>query len=309
MPNDASSKRKNAQNMDVQQLLAQVSPERLIHDVECICTGERLTNAAESKALDFMAAEFEKAGCRVHRESHLAYISTPEAAFLAVNGREFECVTHPMTPSVDHLEAPLEYVSNDRLFNLAAGSLAGRIALVHGLAVEPKVRALQAAGALGVVFITGKLPHAMIVSKVWGAPAPSTMNDYVSIPAASISTADGDALCAQLQAGAPCTAVLETRVHTRWTDLPILVADIPGESDDFVMITSHIDSWWLGAMDNASGNACGLEIARILAPLARAGKLRRGIRIVNWSGHSHGRYAGSTAYCDAHFEELEGHFR
>ncbi|MFQ8815571.1 MAG: M28 family metallopeptidase [Sutterella wadsworthensis] len=71
------------------------------------------------------------------------------------------------------------------------------------------------------------------------------------------------------------------------------------------MVTGHVDSWGLGALDNASGNACAVELARILAPLAS--DMRRSVRFVLWSGHSHGRYAGSTAWCDAHFEELERH--
>ena len=55
-------------------------------------------------------------------------------------------------------------------------------------------------------------------------------------------------------------------------------------------------------MDNASGNAASLEIARILA--AEQSFLRRGVRVVFWSGHSHGRYAGSTAFCDAFFQDI-----
>ena len=32
---------------------------------------------------------------------------------------------------------------------------------------------------------------------------------------------------------------------------------------------------------------------------------RRGLRVVFWSGHSQGRYSGSTWYADTHWEELE----
>lgn len=34
---------------------------------------------------------------------------------------------------------------------------------------------------------------------------------------------------------------------------------------------------------------------------------RRALRAVIWSGHSHGRYAGSAAYCDSSFDELSEH--
>lgn len=286
--------------VELAKLLDAVDPDRLMRTVEGICTGERLTNEAEARALNFMAQEFERAGCRVGWETHPAYISTPGRARLEVGGRAFECVTHPMTPATKGVSGPLRFLSRSEASGLGPDALRGAVALVEGLATEAAVRRLQEAGAAAAVFITGRSIHEMIVSRVWGSPTPATMNDYVSIPAVSVSLGDGAELRRLAAEGA--AAGIETEVDTRWVDLPILTADIPGESDDFVMVTSHIDSWWLGAMDNASGNACGVEIARLLAPFA--GKLRRGLRIVNWSGHSHGRYAGSTAYCDAHFEEL-----
>jgi len=43
-------------------------------------------------------------------------------------------------------------------------------------------------------------------------------------------------------------------------------------------------------------------VARLLAE--RKDQLRRGIRLAFWSGHSHGRYAGSAWYADSHWHEL-----
>src|SRR3989454_4963967 len=55
-------------------------------------------------------------------------------------------------------------------------------------------------------------------------------------------------------------------------------------------------------MDNGTANATMLEIARLLS--ARRDGLRRGIRFAFWSGHSHGRYAGSAWYADHAWREL-----
>ena len=131
------------------------------------------------------------------------------------------------------------------------------------------------------------------------------MRDYVGIPVASLSFGDGGRLRAKLAEEGALWARLSTRVENRWTGIPVLTAEIRGADEDFVMLTGHVDSWGLGALDNASGNACAVELARIFAPLAS--RMRRSVRFVLWSGHSHGRYAGSTAYCDAHFEELRNH--
>jgi hypothetical protein len=55
-------------------------------------------------------------------------------------------------------------------------------------------------------------------------------------------------------------------------------------------------------MDNGTANATMLEVARLLA--ARRDSLRRGVRFAFWSGHSHGRYAGSAWYADHAWREL-----
>jgi hypothetical protein len=54
----------------------------------------------------------------------------------------------------------------------------------------------------------------------------------------------------------------------------------------------------VGVGDNGTGNACMLEVARVL--WNNRHKLRRSVRIAWWPGHSTGRYGGSTWYLDAH---------
>lgn len=292
--------------MAYEDILAAVDAVRLMDSVRAICTGERLSNEAEVRSFDVLEKLFTDAGCRVTREALPGYVSTPEGAAFEAGGIAYEVLTHPMTPSADGLEADLVYVPVDRTGSASAEEVSGRIVLTDGLAMEPVVRALEDRGAAGVVFITGEEIHNMIVSRVWGSPTPETLHDYVGIPVASLSFGDGSGLRARLsEAGGTLPARLSTRVESRWTEIPVITAEIRGADEDFVMVTGHVDSWGLGALDNASGNACAVELARILAPLAS--DMRRSVRFVLWSGHSHGRYAGSTAWCDAHFEELERH--
>src|SRR5262249_62091939 len=66
----------------------------------------------------------------------------------------------------------------------------------------------------------------------------------------------------------------------------------------FVFLHGHYDSWQVGVGDNGTGNACMLEVARVLWQMR--GKLRRSVRLAWWPGHSTGRYGGSTWYLDAH---------
>ncbi|MDR7499822.1 MAG: M28 family peptidase, partial [Armatimonadota bacterium] len=83
---------------------------------------------------------------------------------------------------------------------------------------------------------------------------------------------------------------------------PLLVADLPGTGEDtYVLLAGHVDSWYRGAMDNAAANAAMLEIARLMT----RGRRYRGLRLAFWSGHSHGRYAGSTWYADTFWDDLD----
>ena len=65
----------------------------------------------------------------------------------------------------------------------------------------------------------------------------------------------------------------------------------------------HIDSWHVGIGDNATGDATLLELARVLG--VHRQELLRTVRIAWWSGHSHGRYAGSAWYADAFAGDIE----
>ena len=110
----------------------------------------------------------------------------------------------------------------------------------------------------------------------------------------------------QLLKQGPVNVRLRAKVWRGWKKIPVVTADLKGRTeDDFVLLSGHIDSWFYGAMDNGSANATMLEVARILAEHRSA--LRRGIRLAFWSGHSHGRYSGSTWYADNFWEDLHEH--
>lgn len=289
--------------MTLESVLKNIDAGRLMQTVDAVCTGERLSNEAEKASFAVMERLFQEAGACVHTETLRGFVSTPENASLRVNGTDYVCRTHPMTPSVMLLAAPLVYVPLRETAAVDPAAVEGAIVLTDGLAMEPVVRGLAAKGAKGVVFITGQYIHNMIVSRVWGSPTPETMHDYVTVPVVSVSMSDGERLKAEARKGS--LAEMHTDVWSRWTDIPCLVAEYRHPSGQFVMVTGHNDSWHLGAMDNASGNACAIELARVFRD--SQAEMKRGVRFVVWSGHSHGRYAGSTAYCDAHFEELWQH--
>ena len=120
----------------------------------------------------------------------------------------------------------------------------------------------------------------------------------------SVGAAGAKILRESLEEPTPPTIRLTTRVSTGWREIPTLVAQLDGteEPEKFVLFSGHIDSWHRGAMDNGSANALMLEVLRVLLPHRE--RLRRSLRLAFWSGHSHGRYAGSTWYADNFWEDL-----
>jgi len=147
----------------------------------------------------------------------------------------------------------------------------------------------------------GKQRHKMIITPIWGTPEFEQVNNIPRVPVVSIAKTDGDPLVAALQAG-PVRATLITDTFEGWRKLRLPTAELIGREPEFALVGAHYCSWFDGSTDNVSGDACVLELARVLKHFE--GKLRYGIRFAWWPGHSHGRYSGSTWYADTHWHEL-----
>jgi len=283
-------------------LAGEVSASTLMEHVRTIGGWERESGSpGEAQAFDYIERTLESYGVEVERREIEAYISLPlDGRVRLDDGTVIEGLTHSFSPSVDALEAEVVDVGDGTPAELARA--AGKIALVRGLATPGKAWAAQQAGTRAQIFVAMDHLHNMIVTTIWGAPTPETAWRIPATPCLSILGADGEKLRALLARG-PLRVRLTTRVSTGWRPIPHLVGSLPGRVEDrFVLFSGHVDSWHHGAMDNGTANATMLEIARLLS--ARRDGLRRGIRFAFWSGHSHGRYAGSAWYADHAWREL-----
>jgi Peptidase family M28 len=283
-------------------LTADVSAAALMQHVRTIGSWERESGGpGEAQAFDYIERTLKSYSVQVERREIEAYISLPQEARLTLpDGSVIEGLTHSFSTSVEALDAEVVDVGDGRPDDFERA--AGKIALVRGLASPGRAWAAQQAGTLGQIFVLMDHLHNMIVTTVWGTPGPETASRIPTTPCLSILGVDGDRLRARL-AGGPLRVRMTTRVQTGWMPIPHLVGELVGrEEDRFVLFSGHVDSWHYGAMDNGTANATMLEVARLLA--ARRGELQRGIRFAFWSGHSHGRYAGSAWYADHAWREL-----
>lgn len=285
-----------------------VSPERLMADTEEIARWVRLSGSEEERAaFDYVEQTLGDLGLRTTRRLARAYVSLPESAELTVEGEDVPAITHSMAPSTSDggLDLPLIYVGAGAPEDYEGREVMGRAVLVDGIAIPGKATAAEEAAAAACIFANAdEHVHEMIVSTLWGSPTPEDRERLPKIPMASVGAAGAEKLRAACEAENVPTVHLSTRVSASWREIPTLVSQMDGaeEPEKFVLLSGHIDSWHRGAMDNGSANALMLEVVRVL--LSERESLRRSLRIAFWSGHSHGRYAGSTWYADNFWEDL-----
>jgi len=83
-----------------------------------------------------------------------------------------------------------------------------------------------------------------------------------------------------------------------------IVAELPGRSDEWIVVGGHYDGHDIaqGAMDNLSGTAVTMELARVLKPYE--GKFKRGIRFICFGCEEIG-VTGSTNYVADHLDQMK----
>jgi hypothetical protein len=265
--------------------------------------------ADELQSLRYFQAKLDEYGYRTQLIMHDAYISLPGKAQVDVDNQVLTSITHSFSRSspAHGVTGPLVYVGEGDAADFTdRDDLHGAIVLTEGIASPGQAARASRAGAIGQVQISPhEHLHEMCVSPVWGNPSGETQAELPTTVVCTVSNADGSALRERLARGEQPKVTLHATVDTGWRRTPILQADIDGPTADgpFILYSGHHDTWYYGVMDNGAANATMLEVARVAA--RERGKWRRGLRLCFWSGHSHGRYSGSTWYADQHWDELE----
>ena len=270
----------------------------------------------EHKAFRYIVDQLEQAKIPVDVYEFQAYLSHPISAGLEVYSpvrRSFRALTHSFSGNTPPHGITGEIVfigspdfdpgmeMDTSLFD--ALDLKGKIVIADGLVRPWKTRIAQEKGALALINVNAtEQLHNMIVSTVWGTPGIDEMGNIPSIPVISISREEGQALIRMCQRGKVHAAV-QSETESDWFPVILPVARIEGRNPDkFALIHGHLDSWHVGATDNATGNATKLELARVLHTMRD--RLNHSIRVAWWPGHSTGRYAGSTWYADHFWNDI-----
>lgn len=264
----------------------------------------------ELKSLDYVEARMKEYGFKTQLILHDAYISLPGKASVKVPDGPIRCITHSFSQSAPPrgLTAEVVDLGSGSPADFARHDVRGKIVLVDGIANPVMSRRASLAGAAGQLHVSPhEHVHEMCISPVWGSPTHDTVANLPTTVVVTVPSDGGDSIRAQLARDPGLKVTIEAEVDTRWRKTPILVCDMAsangGDAEPFVFFTGHHDTWYYGVMDNGGANATMIEVGRICAEHRKEWK--RGLRIVFWSGHSQGRYSGSSWYAEQNWEELE----
>ncbi|WP_055744189.1 M28 family metallopeptidase [Brevibacillus choshinensis] len=274
----------------------------------------------ERQAAQFLTSLLDEWGVpyQVHRPN--LYLSVPRPAKLKlVHPVEKEIRAKNPAFSVitgdDWRDGELVYIptgfkkkwdnQKDSSFDLASGSLTGKIVLTEGFPRPARIRELNELGIIGAIFIhPGKNIHESICTPIWGAPDLDTYENVPKLPVLMINRGDGQELIDQI-ARDKVEVQFQTHLDQGWFSCPLIDIFIEGteDKDKYVLLHGHMDSWHQGLGDNATGNAAMIEMARVFHQ--NRDLLKRSLRIAIWPGHSTGRYAGSTWFADTFGLDLD----
>jgi N-acetylated-alpha-linked acidic dipeptidase len=302
-----------------EKVLNPVDAAELMRTVNHLSKIDRTSGTAgEYLSVEWLAAKLKEYGvdCKVYEFD--AYLSFPIRASLRVLGpveKEIRAKTRAFgaCSPAEGLEGELVFVPSkiagigfQALENQYEGyDVRGKIVLSPRGGPDGVFDAMRAGAIAHIHYWPSKEDpiHEMIATTVWGTPTPESAPHIPGIPSISVNNESGlylRGLCEQGQV----KVRLMAQTETRWCREKLPVATIPAavDTEEFFLVGGHLDSWYVGTTDNATGNAAMLELARVLN--LHRGELKRSVRIAWWVGHSTGRYAGSTWYCDNFFTDL-----
>lgn len=287
-----------------------VSPDRMMADLKVIAAQDRAPGSpGEALIFDYIDQQMRALPATVTRLSMEGFVSVPLSAALTIHitegDLEIPCITHSGTASTGPagFRAQVVQVGKGLVEDYRDDRARGAIALVDG---RPTATSLERAEAGGCLVQVYREPNPVPFHNLCTFAGNPTDEALVRLPrgvAVSVGEADGKRLSRLLDDG-PVTATVTAAVETGWRQLPLLTVDIAPDRGEptFAFFGTHVDSWCQGAVDNGAGTAALMEIARVIA--SRRDQLHRGVRLLFWSGHEHGLYAGSSWYVDHHWDEL-----
>ena len=248
----------------------------------------------EKKAAEYLMNLCMDQGVSAHIESFDVDVANVHTASLTANGHDIPCKGYKLCGN-GYLEAPLCYLPNTDASSITQAK--GKVVLLDTGITYWVYHDLLDAGAVGFITYDGNIRYQDrdIDQK--------TLRPYVSkgrkVPCVNINAKDA----LKLVQSAAKTVTIRVEQEESVTTSQNVVAEIPGKTDEWIVLTSHYDTTPLsrGAYDNMSG--C-IGLIGVMEALHAKAPFRYGLRFV-FCGSEEVGLLGSKAYTSMHEKELE----
>ena len=239
----------------------------------------------ELKAAEYLKARCDALGHTATIESFPVQMATMQEATLTVDGQAIPCKGYLNAGSAE-LEAPFYYLRGTDPYSLSLCK--GKIVMVDGYLGYWVYQDILENGAVGFITYDGHVNYAD--RDIDQRELRSQVHNGKKIPGVNINAKDAVKL---IESGAQTAKIVlkqEEYEGQSWN----VILDLPGEVDEWVVLTAHYDSTSLsnGAYDNMSGSVGILAVAEHFAKNPH----RRGLRFI-WCGSEERGLLGSKAYC------------
>jgi hypothetical protein len=308
-----------------ERVMAEVSADRIREHVETIV--REIPHRAAGSANGKRMAEYSRDAMTANGLTDVvvhelpAVVSFPHHADFRVESPseiaiQANTLGHSLETTADGIRGEIVDVGGGAFSDYAGKDARGKIILTelsYSPARHEKQRIAGLKGAIGAVMMNWGHPENEAVpfgsvKPVWGNPTPENVKtEMPTIPCIGIARTAGLKLREMAKKG-PVNVWFRTHVENGWRPVQITIARMPApdtspEKDDFVLVGGHQDSWpGEAATDNAAGNACKMELARVF--MKHRDKLRRGLTFGFWTAHETGTMAGSAWFADRHWDDL-----
>lgn len=248
----------------------------------------------ELKAAEYLKAKCEEKGMKARIEAFPVAMSELLDYHLYVDGREIPCRGSKLCGSGE-IEAPLYHMAGTDRISLAGAK--GKIVLLEKAGMQYFLyKDLCEAGAVGFITCNGDVNHHH--HDINQQELRPHVSEGKKMLCANINIKDAVEI---VKSGAK-TARLVIKQKEYQGESHNVIAEIPGESDEWIVLSAHYDSTFLshGSYDNMTGCIAILGIAEALQKTAPN---RMGIRLIFCGSEERG-LLGAKAYCRDHEAEL-----
>jgi len=304
---------------DIEGIINETSKERMRETIEWLTsnTPYRLAGSNDEKrAAEYISDKMRQYGLEVLNQELYTYNSAPISSEIEVISpvklkmNSLPCA-HIRSTSEGGDVFDVVYVGTGSYEAYEGLDVSEKMVLVevsYAPPVPEKARIASSMGAAGIICMNWGNDEEVICNRglkaVWGNPTEDTFRSIPDITGISISRTAGLKLKELCTSGQRVQVKVSAVADRKWSKVhqPVGIIQGNGKSDQFILVSSHIDAWKPGVTCNATGNATTLELCRILTK--HKDELDRSIYFVFWNGHEIAEAAGSTWFVDNNWKLL-----